>query len=192
MLFSTTSLATLALFLARATALPADASVLGARSLELINTKAVQGGVITVYNDASLPLVNVTAAADLSSAPGSTLARRCGSNTIFCDYANFRARSDLCGHLMDILGSPENRDLSMTPYTSQCFTATNIATNNRCCISWSRQVTGLKVNMLFGAAAPQLSQCSRDGLVSARAIDVDLAGACVAQCLSSRPDGCAW
>jgi hypothetical protein len=100
LLFSTTSIATLALLVAGTTAIPTTnaANVLDACSLELTNTKIVEGGVVTLYTDVSLPLVNVTAAT-LDSAPGSNLARRCGSNAIVCDSANFRARPDLCGCL---------------------------------------------------------------------------------------------
>ncbi|KAK4031529.1 hypothetical protein C8A01DRAFT_42029 [Parachaetomium inaequale] len=130
---------------------------------------ARDGGLWTIYDDESKSLVNATAP------EAASIQRRCGGNNIHCDYVGFRARADLCGHLMDILGAPENRDLSMTP----------------CCISWSARVTGLKVNMLFGAAGPMLGQCARDNLVSARATDVDLNGSCVAQCMSNRPEGCA-
>ncbi len=34
-------------------------------------------------------------------------------------------------------------------------------------------MTGLKVSMLWGAAAPSRAKCTRDVLVSARATDVD-------------------
>ena len=148
----------------------------------LVYAEAVKGGLWTVYDDKSKPLLNVTA--------NQSSSRRCGSNSIFCDYVNFRANSAICGLLMDVLGDPSNRDLSVTPYTDQCFTATDVADNNMCCISWDRRIAGVKIRNLFGAADPELSRCSRDGLISARATDVDLAGFCAVQCMSNRKTGC--
>ena len=194
MLVPITFVAALALLAAPGAALPSATAIAGsADTLEafrdaslpdLVYAEAIKGGLWTVYDDKSKPLLNVTAN------QSSSLNRRCGSNNIFCDYANFRANTAICGLLMDVLGDPVNRDLSLTPYTDQCFTATNVADNNMCCISWDRRIAGLKINMLFGAAAPQLSRCARDGLVSARATDVDLAGFCAVQCMSNRKTGC--
>jgi len=196
MLVPTTFLAALALLAAPAVAVPsmAGASVgadgLAARDAplpKLVYAEAINGGLWTIYDDESKPLLNVT-----DNKPASTLDRRCGSNNIACDYVNFRANSRICGALMDIMGDPQNIARSVAPWTEQCFTATNVQDNNMCCITWSQRVAGLTVGMLFGAAGPMLSRCSRDELVSARATDVDLAGTCAVQCMSNRNSGCSW
>jgi hypothetical protein len=89
-------------------------------------------GIYEVFNDASLPMMSVS---------NTRLKTRCGSNNIHCDFANNRADAGICGHLMDILGDPSKSGLSLSPFTNQCFTATNIASNNVCCIAWSQQVS---------------------------------------------------
>jgi hypothetical protein len=128
-------------------------------------------GVYELWSDDSKPLDTE----ETSSESHSHLSKRCGSNRIECDFSVALARSSLCGQLMDIMGDPANSGLSMSPFTTQCFTATDIDTNNVCCIVWPKKINGLKVRDLFGAAAPTLSSCTRNGLISGKAFDVDLA-----------------
>lgn len=189
MVAPTSILASLVFVASRALALPSAAVTTGSdldafrntTSPKLVHAEVVNGYLWTIYDDESLPLL---------SADEGRLERRCGSNAVGCDYYNNRAIAGICGLLMDAMGDPGNRDRSVTPFTSQCFTATNIPDNNRCCITWSRRVDGVKVHYLFPAAASTLRQCTRNDLVSGWASDVDLAGACVTQCMSNRETGC--
>ncbi|KAK3899493.1 hypothetical protein C8A05DRAFT_18081, partial [Staphylotrichum tortipilum] len=119
--------------------------------------------------------------------PSPHLAPRCGSNIVTCDFASYRAPAAVCGRLMDILGDPATRITEIGGVTAQCYTASD---GGKCCISWSRRVAGLRVEMLFGAAVEMMRQCARDGRVSGMAMDVDLAGVCTVQCLSGREGGC--
>jgi hypothetical protein len=155
----------------------------------LVYAEAINGGLWTVYDDESLPLLDLTSADGEAQARG--LERRCGSNSVGCDFANNRAIAGICGKLMDVMGAPENRDrLISQTLSSQCFTATNIQNNNRCCIAWSQRVGGIRSHYLFNAASTMLNRCTRNDLISAWATDVDLAGYCMTQCTSNRPDGC--
>jgi len=155
---------------------------------KLVHAAAITGGLLwTVYDDESLPMLNVTEA----EGSNNTLERRCGSNNVICDYANYRANSPLCGILVSYFAEPDAVNWWATSFTAQCMTAEELPSpEDRCCVSWPYRVTGLKVSMLWGAAAPSRAKCTRDVLVSARATDVDLAGACTVQCMSNRPDGC--
>ncbi len=171
-----------------ATAPTARADALGAfRNTsfpKLVHAEVINGLLWTVYDDESKPLLNAT------GHEPSRLERRCGSNNIICDYVGFRANSALCGIIVDYLGSSYAVNVGVATYTDQCLTSEELGDNNRCCVSWSMRVSGLTASMLWGAAAPMRSQCSRDNLVSARATDVLLASTCAVQCLSNRPDGC--
>ncbi|KAK7466075.1 hypothetical protein VKT23_004800 [Stygiomarasmius scandens] len=143
-------------------------------NLTLVYSQAIDKngikGVYELWSDDSKPLDTE----ETSSSP-SELSKRCGSNRIECDFSVALARSSLCGQLMDIMGDPANSGLSMSPFTTQCFTATDIDTNNVCCIVWPKKINGLKVRDLFGAAAPTLSSCTSNGLISGKAFDVNLA-----------------
>ena len=183
MLVSATFVAALALLATPTAGIPSAtaATLRNASSPKLVHAEVINGLLWTVYDDESKPLLNAT-----GNEP-SSLERRCGSNNIICDYINFRANSPLCGMVIDYLGATT---VGMGSFTDQCLPADELGDNNRCCVSWSRRISGLAASMLVGAAAPMRSQCSWDTLVSARATDVDLAGTCAVQCLSNRPDGC--
>jgi hypothetical protein len=161
---------------------------LGARNAsapKLVHAQAVNGLLWTVYDDESRPLLE-----DLVR-ESSKLERRCGSNNIQCDYVNWRANSPLCSMIVDLVASDWARQHFIGPHTDICMTAEELPDNeDTCCISWPVRLPDLKFSMLWGAAAPMRSRCTRDNFVSARATDVDLAGTCTVQCLSSRPDGC--
>ncbi len=196
MLVSTTVAAALALLatpaagLSSAAAAAIRATDLGAHRNSTVpkrvHAEVVTGGFLwTVYDDESLPTLNV------SAAEPSTLERRCGSNNIICDWVNYRANSPLCSILVSYAAEADAPKWDASYYTSHCFDSEELPyPENRCCISWPYRVTGLKASMLWGAAAPSRSKCTRDVLVSARATDVDLAGTCTVQCMSNRPDGC--
>jgi hypothetical protein len=203
MFVSTSSVAAaLALLAARsALALPSaatsnvDASETGASSIKLVHSEIIEGGLVwAVYNDESLPVLDVSSADDSSAvqARSGPLDRRCGSNNVFCDFAAYRARTLVCGNLMDVLGDPARRvKIIDQNETSECLINLVVPNNHQCCISWSAQVPGLYTQYLFPAVEKMMPMCARDGLVSARATDVQLAGSCVTQCLSDRATGCA-
>jgi hypothetical protein len=208
MFVSTSSVAAaLALLAARsALALPSAppfsldaASKAGRSSLKLVHYEAVEHGILAVYNDESLPVLDLSNT-DISevearrSSSNTTLERRCGSNNVVCDFTNNRAPAWVCGQLMDYLGEPANRNKAVEQrgYTSQCLWTGIPPHIEHCCISWSARVPGLYTNYLFPAVEKMLPQCVRDGLVSAKATDVQLAVSCVAQCLSDQQVGCAW
>lgn len=140
---------------------------------EHMTIKGVEG-TFQAFLDKSLPI---------ASNETSALNKRCGSNQIHCDYTYNRAITGICGLLMDALGG--DAGLSASQYTSLCFTATNLANNNMCCVSWQETIPGLKRGHLLSAATSTFS-CSQNELVSGWAGDVSLNGVCTVQCLTNQ------
>jgi hypothetical protein len=102
--------------------------------------------------------------------------RACGTNDVYCDFQNNLARADFCSHLIDIVaGSPSTG----VPPNSQSVC------NQGCCISWRNSANGLVWGHLVDGARKIFNGCNT-GWVSGYAQNVNLAGTCTHECLSSR------
>ncbi|KAI8314669.1 hypothetical protein K4K61_004311 [Colletotrichum sp. SAR11_59] len=155
----------------------------------IVYAGVLEAGLLELFNDPSVPALD---ARDLEGAdldPRQQAAQSCGANNVRCSKSN-QARTGICGHLLDILGGPVIRDYPLPPANHYCWSDVHVSTNNRCCISWSRVVTGSKTSHLFNAAVKTMNHCKSNALVSGWSPDVKLGQTCVRQCLSNRPNGC--
>ncbi|KAK2757431.1 hypothetical protein CKAH01_05688 [Colletotrichum kahawae] len=152
---------------------------------DLVYAGVLGNGLLEGFVDPSVPVID---ARDLE---GSELDARqgCGANTVRCSESN-RARTGICGRLLDILGGPAFVNQPLPAANFWCSSDVHVSTNNRCCISWNRRVGGSKTQHLFNAAVKTMNICKTNALVSGWSPDVKLGKTCVRQCLSNRPNGC--
>ena len=118
------------------------------------------------------------------SAPEPKLHKRCGSNSVECDFNDNRARTNLCDNLISGIRSSGT---PISPITrSICVSRDGEGT---CCISWNPGAFFGEQN-LVPAAQKTRDICVDSTRVSGRSVDTLLGSTCVVQCLSNRADGC--
>ncbi|KAH8897499.1 hypothetical protein GQ53DRAFT_818764 [Thozetella sp. PMI_491] len=145
--------------------------------LVLLSTSALPNGQV-------LSFYGVNSAEDTSDASFNVFSPAdCGSNTITCSE-DHRATTSSCNSLIAAIDQSKSSDVPESP-RSIC-----IEGSDRCCVSWSRAVSGLKKGFLVNGARKTLSGCTWESKVSGRSKDTLLASTCVNQCLSDRPNGC--
>lgn len=161
---------------------------------ELINNDTL---IIAQYgwaNETDIITANPESSAAHSADPTkegeATLAKRCGSNQVSCDFSRNLAPLDLCLALINrMAGAPENGQPTPGSRLQCSLRPGNI--NEKCCIGWAHVVNqGTTNHVLVPAAVDTYNRCQRGGRVSGLAVDVLLGSTCTKQCLSNPGDWC--
>ncbi|KAJ9662725.1 hypothetical protein H2198_001173 [Neophaeococcomyces mojaviensis] len=109
-------------------------------------------------------------------------------SSIICD-TNHAASAPLCDQLVMELMSDSTDPIDIAP-RQVCFLGASGGSNNYCCVSWSRAVSGLTKGDLANSALSLRQGCTTNG-ISGRATNTDLHGVCATVCVSNRGTGCA-
>ncbi|KAF1992717.1 hypothetical protein P154DRAFT_452198, partial [Amniculicola lignicola CBS 123094] len=118
--------------------------------------------------------------------------RVCGGNNVKCGSAH-KARAHVCATLINSL----SRTSSNVPQSPQsiCQDVQDSDGWKKCCVSWADPVPWGTAQrfQLTNAAWKVYDTCMGTiQTVSGRTRDTLIGDTCTAQCLSDRPDGCAW
>lgn len=120
-----------------------------------------------------------------STTPAVLDKRQCGANDVRCDGSNVPSSAS-CLALINYLRSNSGSRFG-SQIRSFCYTSGNAG---QCYASWNRNVpSGALYGNLQPAATAVRNQYVNQGR-SGYALNVNLRGVCLTQCLSNRPTGC--